>query len=216
MVDRQLLEDGRQLIALEGVERFRVKNIKKTLPYVLGEVVTCLKDNEDINNTAAQLEIDVWKYVKYYLRLMRSYEPNSNMKVSPATRDSRPLISSSGDNNNDNDNDKNIQHERRTSFSFSVANMIQMTQSRESQLILQTTDLSKRFEAMKAILVSASELIAEQLIELKVINEEKKESIRFQSFLDDDLDDDILPNEKMIDTQEEANDPWANPEGAMQ
>lgn len=45
ITDRQLLEDGRQYIAVEGVGRFKVRKILKTLPYILAEVEPGLNDD---------------------------------------------------------------------------------------------------------------------------------------------------------------------------
>ena len=202
VVNRELLEDGRQLIELEGKERFFLKGIKKTLPYMIGEVVSGLTDDQVEEEIKAQeLEKDVWRYVKYYLRLMRAYEPNAKMVVSRATKEYRPTTMNAGD------------HNRRTAFSFSVANMIQMTQARESQLLLQTTDIMKRLDTEKAILVSASEMIAEQLVQMNIITEEQQERFKQESFMDDDDDSEILPPDdnsgNLVDVDV---DPWSDPD----
>ena len=80
VTDRQLLEDGRQFIAFEGVSRFRVRRIVKTLPYILAEVEPNLEDDLPADPAAAvKLELDAYDALKYYMRLMKT---NKNTEVS--------------------------------------------------------------------------------------------------------------------------------------
>jgi hypothetical protein len=53
-----------------------------------------------------------------------------------------------------------------------------MTQAKESQLLLQTTDILQRLSAENLILSQAADLIAEQLINMNVISSEEKDLIR--------------------------------------
>ena len=204
ITDRELLEDGRQYIAVEGVTRFRVRKILKTLPYVLAEVEPYIQDDapknseEEIN--AAKLEREVYDCLKYYMRLMKLYAPNKNMTVSQATKRSRPgqlgFVSGSKDD-----------LVRRTDFSFALANMVQMTQATESQIILQTVDVTKRLRAEKVILKQASELIAEQLLKMDILTADKRDGIKMKS-INDDYDDDILPPDVIEPTEEKEIDEW--------
>jgi Lon protease-like protein len=190
VVERKLEDDGRQLIRLEGVERFRVNKISKTLPYIVANVHFPYTDtvpvDVDEEANAAKLAMEVWQYLKFYVRMMRLYGPNQDMVVSAAAKRCRPTLPSVS---------ASEAHSQRTAFSFSVANMIQMTQPRESQLILQTQDLVQRLDAEHSILVSASDLIAGQLIQMGILDEAKKEELRSRSFSMMDSDDDILPVE---------------------
>ncbi|KAJ1406225.1 PUA-like domain-containing protein, partial [Ochromonadaceae sp. CCMP2298] len=90
VVDRQVLEDGRQNIALEGVGRFRVNKILNTLPYMVAEVEPFLMDAAAEEAEAAKVEKEVFCSLKYYLRLLRSYDKNSTMVVTQATKRNRP------------------------------------------------------------------------------------------------------------------------------
>lgn len=204
IVDRQLLEDGRQFITVEGVRRFRVNKILKTLPYVLAEVETFENDDEPEDDGAvAKLEGEVYDALKYYVRLMKSYEPNKGMVISQAAKRNRPspanirALTASGVDNKT----------RRTNFSFSLANMIQMTQPKESQLLLQTRSATKRLKAEKEILLQASELIAEQLIKMEVLTADARDSLKYKS-LSTDADDDILPPDVIDQAKDEEKDEW--------
>jgi Lon protease-like protein len=79
VTNRELLEDGRQLIAFEGVSRFRVRRIIKTLPYIVAEVEPNIEDKipSDMKE-AIKLEQDAYDALKYYMRLMKTH---SNTKV---------------------------------------------------------------------------------------------------------------------------------------
>mmetsp|Transcript_3457 Transcript_3457/g.4763 ORF Transcript_3457/g.4763 Transcript_3457/m.4763 type:complete len:241 (-) Transcript_3457:89-811(-) len=182
VTDRQLLEDGRQYISLEGVSRFRVTKILKTLPYILAEVEPNYMDDVVDEAVADKIERETYDALKYYIRLMRTYEANKETVVSIATKRNRPTL-----NRSTIDNSK-----RRTDFSFSLANMIQMTQPRESQLLLQTTNVIKRLQVQKVILTQASELIAQQLMDLNVLTAERRDAIKLRS-INEDYDEDILP-----------------------
>merc|ERR1712070_318602 len=82
ITDRQLLDDGRQFIAVQGTGRFRVNKIIKTLPYVLAEVEPFDSDDEVAEEVVAPLENEVYNYLKYYLRLLGSHDSSKNIVIS--------------------------------------------------------------------------------------------------------------------------------------
>lgn len=203
ITERQLLDDGRQFIAVKGVSRFRVNKIAKTLPYVLAEVEPFEGDDEVAEEVVAPLEVEVYNYLKYYLRLLGSHDKSKNIVISQSTKQHRPASGSAGALMGVAD-----QSARRTAFSFSLANMIQMQQPRESQLLLQTTSIVKRLKVQKQILIQASKLISEQLIKMGSLTEEEREDIRIRSFREDDDDTDIMPDEEVEEKMEEEKDEW--------
>lgn len=81
ITDRQLLEDGRQYISLEGKSRFRVTKILKTLPYVLAEVDLDFSDQPVDEALADKIERQTYDALKYYIRLMRTYDANKDMVI---------------------------------------------------------------------------------------------------------------------------------------
>ena len=197
ITQRQLLDDGRQYIELEGIGRFQVRKITKTLPYVVAEVETDLDDNVPSNvKDAIALEKDVYNNLKFYMRLMRSFNPNKDVVITQKAKLFAP--------GKEADILDNI---RRTNFSFSLANMIQMASQRESQLLLQTMDVVKRLEAQKMILTQAAAIIGDQAVRAGVISESIREEIKTSSF-QDDYDDDILPNRVAMTGSREEKDEW--------
>ena len=65
ITETELLEDGRQYVALEGIGRFNVRRIVKTLPYVVGDVDTTFDDDIPENTQAVQeLELSVYDALK--------------------------------------------------------------------------------------------------------------------------------------------------------
>ena len=199
IVERRLIEDGRQVIQIVGVGRCRVNKILKTLPYVMAEVEPDLVDDSPPapqgEVSAVKLERETWDALKYYMRLMRSYEPNKNTVVPPAVKRNRPTQSNE------------LDAIRRTKFSFSLAHMIQMSHPQESQLLLQTTSIIKRLEAMKMILNQAAESIADQLIQMDVLNASVRDGMKFES-MSKDYDEDILPPDVVEQEVKEEKDPW--------
>eukprot|EP01038_Epipyxis_sp_PR26KG_P011140 gene11140-14949_t len=199
IVERTLLEDGRQRIELDGIQRFRVKKILKTLPYVVAEVETDVTDEIVSNeNDAIELEKDVYSSLKYYMRILKTYDQNRNVVVSQSTKRNRPTT------NKRNNIDDSY---RRSDFSFAIANMIQMSHSAESQLMLQTVNVMKRLRVEKEVLNQAAEVISSQLIKMNFLTLDKKEEIKRLSF-NDSFDDDILPPDEIAQKKDVEKDEW--------
>lgn len=198
IVNRELSPDGQQLIFLEGVSRFRVTKILKTLPYVMAEIEPELADLIPDETAARKLESEVYSALKYYIRLMKSYDnPNKALVISQAAKKSRPSLAGTSSDYTT----------RRTDFSFALANMIQMTEANASQLLLQTTNVLKRLEAERAILVQACDIIAEQLITNELLTADVRDSLKFKAFNDDD-DDDMLPPDIVQEDAIQEKDEW--------
>ncbi|KAJ1393771.1 S-adenosyl-L-methionine-dependent methyltransferase [Ochromonadaceae sp. CCMP2298] len=81
--------------------------------------------------------------------------------------------------------------------------MIQMADPKESQLLLQTTDVLKRLRVEQKILSQAAEEVSKQLIKIEVLTVDRKEEIRAQSWREDDTDGDIMPAEVVEEEEEE-------------
>lgn len=200
ITDRQLLDDGRQFISVKGMGRFRTTKILKTLPYILAEVDPVIYDLDIDDELAMELEQSVYNSLKYYMRLMKVYNSNKDMVVSPAMKKSRhtAAVGESG----------LTERERRTNFSFAMCNMIQMTQEKESQLMLQTLSVIKRLKVQKEILTQAVIGVENQLLQLNLITPDLRDQMKVKSFSDFDSDDDILPSDYEGEAKEEEKDEW--------
>ena len=130
---------------------------------------------------------------------MQSYDPNKDLTISQAAKAVRPSLSGKTTYLDDN--------ERRSLFSFALSNMIQMTQEREAQLLLQTTSIIKRLSAQKDILIQACELVSEQLKEKINFTDDMKSSIRTLCY-NSDVDNDILPADLVETVAETEKDEW--------
>jgi hypothetical protein len=128
---------------------------------------------------------------------MKSYGPNRTLVISQAAKKSRPSLTGS----------KFDYPHRRTDFSFALANMIQMTDAKASQLLLQTTDVMKRLGAAKEILIQASDLISEQLQNMDLLTADVRDSLKFKAY-NEAADEDILPVDIVIDEGAEEKDEW--------
>eukprot|EP01031_Cornospumella_fuschlensis_P026947 gene26948-32559_t len=187
VVNRQFREDGTQIVELEGVSRFRVVRIAKTLPYIAADVELDVEDNPCDEAAATELEKNTYNALKYYMRLAKCIENARHITISQAAKKFR--ITNTGlDMPN---------AQRRTAFSFAVANMIDMTQPRELQLLLQTQDVVKRLQVENEILTQASELLGDQLLAGGVVSSIQREVLREAAFSGDD-DADILPGELVV------------------
>lgn len=196
VVERELMEDGRQLITLEGVERFRVRKIIKTLPYIVAEIELLEDDKSADVKKAIDLENEVYSYLKYYIRLFRMSGPNKGVVISQAAKRSRPTSMNFMDD------------ARRSKFSLALGNMIQLG-ARESQLMLQTNDILKRLRAQREILKNVVDYATKSLIEDKAITASAIDELKTQIFTRiDDNDSDILPPDEMAIENSEQKDEW--------
>ena len=85
--------------------------------------------------------------------------------------------------------------------------MIQMAEARASQLLLQTTDVLQRLSAEKEILMQASELISEQLMNMELLTADVRDSLKFKAY-NEAADDDILPPDVIAEEDAEVKDEW--------
>ena len=156
----------------------------------------------------------MYNALKYYMRLMKSYNSNKDMVVSPALKKCRfggPMATGTetgGAGTGTGTGTGWSEKERRTNFSFALANMIQMTQAKESQLMLQTTSVVKRLKVEKEILNQASNLVADQLIQMDVITPNSRDDIKARA-MTNDYDADILPGSDDVESDvAEEKDEW--------
>ena len=230
VVERQVMEDGRQLISINAISRFTVRKVmpEGTAMYTLAEVEPDLKDKmpeimseikdikdiNDINNIKgglkdiqeslmpekiekkdiSELEKEVYSYTKYILRLVRiSYTlaGQDNPMLDEVVKKYKPSSMDDVLTDNVNRTEEN-ELDRRTNFSFSLLNTIRSVSARESQLLLQTTNISMRLETMKDIIARQADLIAYNLIIEGNLLDVDREKLKAQAFLDDDSDDDIF------------------------
>ena len=78
---------------------------------------------------------------------------------------------------------------------------------RDSQLLLQTTDVVQRVAAEKTILSEASELVAEKLVSTGVLSADKRDELKSRS-LTSAFDEDILPTDSEASESADAKDEW--------
>ena len=194
--NRVLREDGGQFISFNGFDRFQIKRITKTLPYIVAEVEQVFDTAVAYEPAAALLEMEVYNYLKYYMRLLRQIKGN-NLVISQSVKDCIPTLR---EENSDS-------HTRRTNFSFALASMMQMTVPREAQLLLQTTDLMKRLRTQRSMLMQAVKLIENQLTKAEVLTDTFKERIRMRSFDSEDVGEDIFPRDEESATDDDSGTP---------
>jgi Lon protease-like protein len=202
IVQRQLLEDGRQFVALEGISRFRIKRIIQTLPYVVADVQRDVEDDpEESPERCRAVELEVYFALRYYMYLMRRATKGSRLTISAHARDTRPRFASGAT--------EPRESARRTNFSFALANMMQMTVPREAQLLLQSPSITRRLQAQLQILSQAAAFVSTQLVQSGVITEVEKEVLRRKAYADfDDPDDEIFPAAYQEEDVKKPVDEW--------
>jgi Lon protease-like protein len=203
-VERQLLDDGRQFVALEGISRFRIKRIIQTLPYVVADVQLDVQDDpEESVEVCRTLEYGVYCALRSYMYLMRRATEGSKLTISAHARDTRPRHHDVGEREEDGES------VRRTKFSFALANMMQMTVPREAQLLLQTSSTTRRLQAQLQILSQAAAFVSTQLVQSGLITTVEKEALRRRAYSDlDDPDDEIFPAAYQDEEVTQERDEW--------
>lgn len=199
VIDRRMLEDGRHLISVVGVDRFRLQRIDRTLPYVVGEVDTNVPDvpPSDMEEVIS-LEKEVYHYLKFHIRLLRLADMKNGLKVQPFIKQFRPTNPAVAFMD---------PTERRTKLTFALSNMIAMEDSVASQLILQTTDIKKRLLLQRFYLREASQAVCNNLLEWKITTPDICQMIKEKSF-SDDFDEDILPQDVITTEEPNEKDEW--------
>lgn len=217
VLERQLLEDGRQYVALEGLGRFQVKKITQTLPYMVAQVQHLhLDDPVENEHEVAQLELEVYKSLRYYMYLIRTFRSTKNMVISTHAKNSRPTLvartdgkpAGGGSGVTGAVNSAADTFERRSKFSFALANMMQMTVPREAQLLLQTTDVTRRLEAQRGILQEAAQFVAAQLVKSGALTEEMRQEMHRRAYREDDEEEEIFPVDRAAQDAESKTDEW--------
>jgi Lon protease-like protein len=221
IIGRHLLEDGCQLISLQGISRFQLNRIESTLPYHVADVTTELEDSvekdmtmDEIGEMLTLLESETYSNLKFYMRMLKCYPNNAKIVLSSALQRNRPvskllpskvknqyLFKSFSDSQQENQElmpSKIItpysweEFRRQSRFSFALTSMIQMTNPTEAQLLLQTTSLRTRLEVLNRVLAQACRFVPEDLQKHKLKDSMTIELVRAQSFNPHDDDLDII------------------------
>lgn len=207
VVNRELKEDGKQFVTLQGLSRFRVSRVENTLPYLTALVELNYEDNLTEDEAILfQLEREVYDYLKFYIRLINNFPNNLGMasavKITLNAKHCRPTLTT-----------REIKQlyssdaYRRSRFSFALANMIMLSHPEASQLLLQTTSVKKRLEAIKEILYQSIKWAEQELLSNKFLSSQKLELIRSTTY-GDPFDGDILPQDEEIQQNEDETDEW--------
>ena len=194
VVERYLLEDGRQIITLEGRDRFKVRRILKTLPYVTAEVNLIDDDLTSNSELSKTLEREVYDYLKYYVRITRAISQNKDLVLSASVKKHRPTRENVDD------------HIRRSKFSLAVCNLIVLSPRQEQQL-LQTTSSFKRLNSIRIVLKNLVDYTTNTLIKEDVLSAAQRDEIKFKAFNNDE-DSDILPADVYEEEQVAPKDEW--------
>jgi len=197
VVERELMEDGKQFITIEGIQRFKVRKILKTLPYFIGEVDLIEDDVPENTAETFKIEKECYSILKYYIRLIRLTDPRKMFVLTSQAKKYRPSLK-----------DNNINDITRLSkFSLSLGNIIQMFPNQAQQL-LQTTSITKRLFSLRMVLSEIANVTAVDLVKGEFLTEAEREEIKTRSFGEDDTDDDILPEDIYDAKEADKKDEW--------
>lgn len=176
---------------------------------LLGEVEFDINDNIPEINTdeIEKLEMDVYSSMKYNLRLLKTYyeyhgnndQPFLSNFYKESLIELKPLLKSTvvSTESGVTPSISRINQQRNTDFSFLLLNIVQSRRSStisvmQSQLLLQTTNIISRLNAIKDLITYDSNVISQYLVNQNIITVESKEKLLKQAYADNDDDSDLL------------------------
>eukprot|EP00640_Fibrocapsa_japonica_P003548 CAMPEP_0113943696 /NCGR_PEP_ID=MMETSP1339-20121228/26976_1 /TAXON_ID=94617 /ORGANISM="Fibrocapsa japonica" /LENGTH=301 /DNA_ID=CAMNT_0000948637 /DNA_START=79 /DNA_END=984 /DNA_ORIENTATION=- /assembly_acc=CAM_ASM_000762 len=164
VTQRSLLEDGRQLIVNEGVERFRILELKQQKPYTIA-AVEIIDDDMDLHGVPlASIEEQVWECLQDVVRLS-----NKMQKTQKSIQMSKPLTYLAP-RYSDTGLTLELDRRRITDFSLAVLDMLDIPPLLK-QMMLQTTNTYDRLEFQLSLLDPTRKLLAAQSALKDALNE---------------------------------------------
>jgi Lon protease-like protein len=125
---RKILEDGRTFVSIEGLERFYLQEIIGEKPYIKAkvQVFSDFTEYPDANDYMLDvLEAQIFDEVRFNMKLMKILFPSKNYSLSTNILAYRPAVSVPGVRSIKTV-DAASEAERRSKFSFSIIDMLQI------------------------------------------------------------------------------------------
>jgi hypothetical protein len=201
--ERQYMPDGRLFVAVEGKERFFVREIVSDKPYLQGKAVN-FADYSEFPANIERIEYEVAYHIRINLQMIQWLYPQRNLTMSAKVIENLPPpVDYSREYSR---TFSNIPEEellrRRSDLVFAIINMLQITPSTKLTL-LQNPVLENRMLRVYRLLKTATEFLesevlkkglrtAQQLEDMKNLARIVMDDVdraRFQSYLDNPAED---------------------------
>lgn len=203
IAEKKQLEDGKGFYVIEAVQRFRIRRIVRTDPFLVAEVEI---DSDTLRNTEEEIRVsellchDIYALLKIYLRVQRLRQAESDSQqhdavpqhthaldpyvcFQPAVYLFRP-----GGGTEEKDGGR-ARHE---AFSHACANLLS-TDPSILQQIFQSQSLHFRLHGIKRILAEAADELSSLMIEDGLLAKSTLQEIIRRSTADVDDDTDLAP-----------------------
>ena len=123
---RQILEDGRVLVVIEGTERFYLEKVVAERPYIKARV-RIFKDSTEVPDTTLdQMERNAFEAARCNYKFMKLLYPQKNFTLSTTILQNRPCAINSQSKIVKVVDDSEILA-RRSKFTFAVIDMLQIS-----------------------------------------------------------------------------------------
>mmetsp|Transcript_17078 Transcript_17078/g.25260 ORF Transcript_17078/g.25260 Transcript_17078/m.25260 type:complete len:293 (+) Transcript_17078:30-908(+) len=156
VLERSLLPDGRQMVVGVGRERFKLLQVVREKPYMIGKVEYGIADKYPTEESEIQSLVEneqkVWELVQDIVRLSNKVYDKTKVTISEEVRKTSPLEGVAASER------INARH---SAFSFAITEMLEIPLL-SKQLMLQTLDINERLVFQAELLEKAQKLLAAQ------------------------------------------------------
>lgn len=184
---RKILEDGRTFVAIEGLERFFIKELITEKPYIRAKVQSFSDYTESSELVMDMMEAQIFDEVRFNMRLMKILFPSKNYSLNNNLLQHKPVLAVPGVRAIKT-SDTNSEAERRSKFSFSAIDMLQIPATTKL-LLLQEHVLEKRYSRLLQALELGGNYLKEELKKRGVMTEEGLRQLR----------EEVLANHRDVD-----------------
>lgn len=180
---RKILDDGRSVCVIEGIERFYIQEVIKEKPYLKAKVQS-FTDYTENPSLLDVLENKIFDEVRCNLKIMELLLPNKNYSISPHILEYRPNLVVKGTRTVTTLKDP-LELERRAKFSFAVMDMLQISHATKLML-LQEHVIEKRFARLLKILEKCSVYLMDELRSRGILTEQGIRQLKEDALNDND------------------------------
>jgi ATP-dependent Lon protease len=179
--DRKLLDDGRAVVVIEGVERFYIEDIKTDKPYMKAKV-QCFGDYIENREILDEIENKIFDDVRLNLKFMKLIYPQKNFSLNKNVVTYRPPVLRNGIRTF-NMLDEKTELDRRSKFSFAIMEMLSLSSPTKLSL-MQEHLLEKRYTRILKILEAGGKYLKDELKNRKIVTDDEINTLEKELLLD--------------------------------
>lgn len=191
--DRKLLDDGRVVAVIEGVDRFYIEKIVAEKPYIKAQVRVFQDYTEEKQEYLDAIENKIFDHVRLNLKFLKLLYPQKKYSLSANLVKYRPPSVTSGIRSV-RIMDEASELDRRSKFSFAVTEMLSIA-APTKLVLMQDHLIEKRFARSLRILERGCEFMKNEIQKKNLMTAEGLERLQRDLLMDNaDVEEIITPS----------------------